>query len=392
MSVVDKSVLISGAGIAGPVLAYWLARHGFRPTVVERATAVRSSGSPVDVRGPALEVAERMGITRRLREAGTQVTALRFVDATGRRTGGLPLGGLPGAAAGRDIEIGRGDLAAVLHETSREHAEFLFGDSIDTLRQDSDGVDVTFRDGPPRRFGLVIGADGQHSAVRREAFGEEGRFVHHAGMYVATFPLGVPAEDPHTVVAHSAPGRLAAVHPRRGSSLAFLAYRAPAEAGFDHRDTDRHKRLLTAAYAGGGWRVPELMDRLRTTPELYFDAVSQVRMTGWSLGRTALLGDAASSVSLFGDGSTLAVAGAHTLAVELAASPGDHTAAFRRYEARHRLLVDPKQRGVARAAALLVPSTRAGILARDLASRAWSAGGALRGRAARGHVKEVARA
>ncbi|HEY2958337.1 MAG TPA: FAD-dependent oxidoreductase, partial [Actinomycetota bacterium] len=62
-----QTVLICGAGIAGPTLAYWLAQHGFRPTVVERATALRSSGSPVDVRGPAVDVAERMGVMPRIR-------------------------------------------------------------------------------------------------------------------------------------------------------------------------------------------------------------------------------------------------------------------------------------------------------------------------------------
>ncbi|MFD7262739.1 FAD-dependent monooxygenase [Streptomyces sp. NPDC059874] len=377
----DKTVLISGAGIAGPTLAYWLARHGFRPTVVELAPGVRSSGSPVDVRGPAVAVAERMGIARRLREAGTDVTDLWFVNAEGRRTGGLSLGALPGAAAGgRDVEIGRGDLAAILQETSRDHAEFLFGDSIATIDQDEHGVDVTFRHAPPRRFGLVIGADGQHSTVRRQVFGPESRFVAHAGLYVATLPLGgAPAPHPRTVVAHNTPGRMVAVHPRRGDSLAFFAYRAAPVPDFDHRDADAHKRLLGDAYAGGGWRIPELLERVRTTEELYFDAVSRVRMDRWSHGRTALLGDAASSVSLFGDGSTLAMAGAYTLAAELAASPEDHAGAFRRYEERHRRLVDPKQRGVERAAAMLVPATRAGIVARNLASRVWSAAAEKRG-------------
>ncbi|MFB6616686.1 FAD-dependent monooxygenase [Streptomyces sp. NPDC056367] len=378
----DKTVLISGAGVAGPVLAYSLARHGFRPTVVELAPGVRSSGSPVDVRGPALEVAERMGVAERLREAGTDVTDLWFVDARGRRTGGLPLRAVPGAGpGGRDIEIGRGDLAAVLHQAAADHAEFLFGDSIATIGQDEHGVDVTFRHAPPRRFGLVIGADGQHSTVRSQVFGPESRFVTHAGLYVATLPLGAPAPQPHAVVAHNTPGRMAAVHPRRGDSLAFFAYRATAVPDFDHRDADAHKRLLLDAYEGGGWRIPELLDRVRATDELYFDAVSKVRMDRWSHGRTALLGDAASSVSLFGDGSTLAMAGAYTLAAELAASPGDHAAAFRRYEQRHRTRVEPKQRGVERAAAMLVPATRAGIAGRDLASRAWSAGKRIGGRA-----------
>ncbi|MFE2328964.1 FAD-dependent monooxygenase [Streptomyces sp. NPDC059385] len=382
----DRTVLISGAGIAGPTLAYWLARHGFRPTVVELATGVRSSGSPVDVRGPAVEVAERMGIAARLREAGTDVTELWFVDAAGRRTGGLPLSAPTAATAGaRDIEIGRGDLAAILHQQASSHAEFFFGDCITGIEQDEHGVDVTFRHAPPRRFGLVIGADGHHSGVRRLVFGPEGRFVTHAGLYVATLPLGTPAPLPRTVVAHNTPGRMVAVHPRRGDSLAFFAYRSAPVPELDHRDTDGHKRLLLDAYEGGGWRIPELLDRVRAARDLYFDAVGKVRMDRWSHGRTTLLGDAASSVSLFGDGSTLAMAGAHTLAAELAASPEDHAAAFRRYERRHRTLVEPKQRGVERAAAMLVPSTRTGIVARNVASRAWTVGKRI-GTGARGLV------
>lgn len=83
----EPTVLISGAGIGGTTLAYWLARRGFRPTVVERAAGLRSSGNPVDVRGPAVSVADRMGVMPRLREAATQVTAMSFVNASGRQVG-----------------------------------------------------------------------------------------------------------------------------------------------------------------------------------------------------------------------------------------------------------------------------------------------------------------
>jgi 2-polyprenyl-6-methoxyphenol hydroxylase-like FAD-dependent oxidoreductase len=140
---------------------------------------------------------------------------------------------------------------------------------------------------------------------------------------------------------------------------------------FDHRDTEQHKRLLAAAYAGASWRTPELLDRVKKADDLYFDSVSQVIMDGWSNGRVALLGDAASCVSLFGDGATLAMAGAYTLAEELSASPADHRAAFQRYEARHRTLVDPKQRNLTLAASILIPTTRAGITARNLATHLW---------------------
>ncbi|MEU5727442.1 monooxygenase, partial [Micromonospora sp. NPDC047738] len=80
-----KTVLISGAGVAGPTLAYWLARNGFAPTTVERAAGQRSSGNPVDVRGPAFPIAEKMGLLPRLRAAATATTGLAFVDAQGRR-------------------------------------------------------------------------------------------------------------------------------------------------------------------------------------------------------------------------------------------------------------------------------------------------------------------
>jgi 2-polyprenyl-6-methoxyphenol hydroxylase-like FAD-dependent oxidoreductase len=357
-------ILISGAGIAGPTLAYWLARHGHRPTVVERAAGLRSSGSPVDVRGPALEVVRRMGALDTCRDAATGVTGLDFVDARGVRVGGLGLGG----KNRQEVELPRGDLATILYEAGRDSAEYLFGDSIATLRQDEHGVDVTFERTEPRRFDLVIGADGLHSTVRRLAFGPEARFVRHMGLYVATVPLGDDAVcRGRTVVMHNEPGRAVALHPSRGGALAAFIFHAPALPDLDHTDVERHRRLLAEAYAGGGWRVPELVRRAVADDDLYFDSVSRVRLGRWQTGRVGLLGDAASGVSLFGDGSSTAVAGAFILAEELNA--GDHQAAFRRYESRHRRLTDLRQRAAPFGASLLIPKTRLGITARNLATR-----------------------
>ncbi len=330
----DQAVLISGAGIAGPTLAYWLARHGFRPTVVEHAAALRSSGSPVDVRGPAVEVAERMGVMPAIRQAGTDRTGTSFVNANGRRVGRVNQRALQQAAGSREVELPRGDLAAILYQAGRDDAEFVFGDAIVALSQDEHGVDVTFEHAQPRRFDLVIGADGLHSAVRRLAFGPESDFIQHLGIYVATVRLdGLDGliEGGREVVMYNTPGRAAAIHPSRGQALAFF----------------------------------------EATDDLYFDSVSQVRIRPWWHGRVALVGDAASCVSLFGDGSSLAMAGAFTLAEQLAACPADHQSAFRRYDASHRVLVDPKQRNIARGASLLIPATRPGILARNLATRLW---------------------
>src|SRR5579863_9804450 len=139
----QQTVLISGAGVAGPTLAYWLARAGFRPTVVERSAGQRSSGNPVDVRGEAMEVAARMGVLPGLRAAATSVSAMDFVNADGRRVGRIAVGRTDGS----ELEVPRADLASVLYEAARSDAEFAFGDSIAGLRQDAGGVDVTLERG-----------------------------------------------------------------------------------------------------------------------------------------------------------------------------------------------------------------------------------------------------
>jgi len=351
--------------VAGPTLAYWLARHGFRPTVVERAGGQRSSGNPVDVRGPAIDVAQRMGVLPRLREAATSVSGIAFVTASGRRIGRLPLG-RPGSG---EVEVPRADLAAIMHDAARNHAEFLFGDSITALAQDAGGVDVTFANGAPRRFDLVAGADGLHSAVRRLIFGPASGYVRHLGMYVATLPLERPAADPATVLMYNMPGRSVSVHPANGNAMAAFIFRSPAIPGLDNRDTTACKQIVLDAYRGGGWELPALLDRLNAADDLYFDSVSQVRLPAWSSGRVTLLGDAASCMSLFGNGSSLAITGAATLARALGAAPGDHATAFREYETRHRVRIRPAQRGRLIAGALLVPPNRAGITARNLAIR-----------------------
>ncbi|MFF8945996.1 FAD-dependent monooxygenase [Streptomyces sp. NPDC014864] len=359
-----RTVLISGAGVAGSTLAYWLARAGSRPTVVERANGQRSSGNPVDVRGPALPVVEQMGVVDALRAVATQATGMRFVHPSGRLSRRMSMPAKRSAAGTPEVEVPRADLARILYAAACDDAEFVYGDTITRLDQDAGGVDVTFECGPARRFDLVVGADGLHSAVRRLAFGPEGDFVRHFGVYVATTPLGEPPEESHDVLLYNTPGRLVAVHPARGKAGVAFIFRHPAVPGFDHRDSAQHRRILAQAYAGErGWRVPELLARAQRADDLYFDAVSRVVLPSWSAGRVVLLGDAAALVSLFGDGSSMAIAGARTLAAAL--TEGDHVAAFRRYEAEHRRHTDPRGRGAGLAAAMLIPKSRAGVVTRN---------------------------
>ncbi|MFI1913155.1 FAD-dependent monooxygenase [Nocardia sp. NPDC020380] len=362
------SVLISGAGVGGSTLAYWLADNGFQVTVVERAGAQRSSGNPVDVRGPAVDVVNRMGVLPELRKAATSVDRISFVDAKGAVRASVRTGGTSDGA-GEEVELPRAELAAILLDAARDRAEIRWGDTITGLTDDGQRVAATFAESAPATYDYVIGADGLHSGVRRLVFGEEREFVRHKGFYVATLPIERALGREREVIMYNTPGRSVSVHPAGGKPLAAFIFRGPETPDYDYRDTAQHKRLVLAAYTGRMGAFGDLLDQVGAAPDLYFDAVCQVRMASWSRGRVALLGDAGSSLSLFGDGSTLAITGAHTLAEELTRTPADPHTAFTRYEHRHRRLLAPKQRGFRLAGALMVPASRPGILARDTVVR-----------------------
>lgn len=364
------SVLISGAGIAGSTLAYWLARHGFAVTVVERATGQRSSGHPVDIKGPAIEVVEEMGVMPQLRAAATQVDRLVLVGADGRERGAFSMKLFQDSAGDRELEISRSELATILlSAAASENADIRWGDTITELTQTNDAVHVGFDCAEPERFDLVVGADGLHSTVRSLAFGPEADFVRHMGMYMAAVPVDRPIRDEHQVVLFNTPGRAFVIHPGSGKSGAGFIFRHPAVPEVERRDLTSQKRLVTQVYAGRLGCFGRYLDQLQTADDLYFDAVSRVQLARWSTGRVTLVGDAASSLSLFGDGSTLAIAGARTLAKELAHTPANLPAALARYQQRHNVLVKSRQRGFIAAAMLLVPQSRSGLVVRDTVAR-----------------------
>ena len=367
-----RAVLVVGAGIAGSTVAALLGRRGWAVTVLERSGGRRSSGSPVDVRGAALRIVVRMGLLPPIRARATRTTRLAAVDA-----GGAVIGWIPTQPGPRAIEIPRGDLAAILTAAAAEHAQIRYGDTVTDLRADGDGVEVSFERGAARRFDLVIGAEGLHSTVRRLAFGPEDRFATHLGLFIATLMLETPAADPTTVLVHSAPGRAAIVHPTNGREGAAFIFRHAPLSAVATRDPGARLDLLTTTYDGLRWRVPELLDRFRSADDIYFDSVSRVRVDRWSRGRIVLVGDAANCVSLLGEGSSMAVAGAATLAAHLLRRPDDIEEALRGYEQVHRRRLRPHHAGAALAGHLLVPASATGIAARDVLFRTCAAVGRL---------------
>ncbi|MFD8453423.1 MULTISPECIES: FAD-dependent monooxygenase [Streptomyces] len=367
------TALVSGASVAGPALAYWLNRHGYEVTVVEKARTVRSGGYPVDVRGTALDVVERMGILPRLRDAHIDLRRLTFLHEDGSEVASLHPHAVTGGATGRDLEIRRGDLTDALYTAVRDDVEFLFDDSVDTLDQSGHGVDVTFRGGGSRTFDLVFGADGMHSRTRETVFGPEERFRRYLGHCFAVFTMPNTLGLSHETVMWNTPGRTAALYAVGDDDEvhAFLNFARPEPPHDAFGDPRAQRHLVAEVFADAGWKVPDILRALDDADDLFFDAVSQIRMPRWSSGRVALVGDAAHAPSfLTGQGTSLALVGAHHLAGALA--DGDHGAGFAAYERAARDLVTRTQDRVGGGGGTLFPTTAEALERRNERLRALS--------------------
>ncbi|CAM5650035.1 FAD-dependent monooxygenase [Streptomyces violaceorubidus] len=371
-----RTVLISGASIAGPALAFWLNRHGYEVTVVEKAGTLRSGGYPVDVRGTALDVVEKMGLLPRLRDAHIDLRRLTFLHGDGSEVASLHPHAVTGGATGRDLEIRRGDLTDALYAAVRDDVEFLFNDSIATLDQSEHGVDVTFRGGGSRTFDLVFGADGMHSRTREMLFGPEEQFHRYLGYCFAVFTVRNTLGLSHETVMWNTPGRAAALYAvgDEDEVHAFLNFAQPDPPYDAFRNPRAQRDLIAQVFADAGWEVPGLLAALHDADDVFFDAVGQIRMPRWSKGRVALLGDAAHAPSfLTGQGTSLALIGAYHLAGALA--EGDHTEGFAAYERAARDFVTRTQDRIGEGGGTLFPTTAGALEQRNERLRGLSARG-----------------
>ncbi|MFB8000771.1 FAD-dependent monooxygenase [Nocardia sp. NPDC056000] len=364
----NQNVLISGASIAGPALAFWLRRYGFRPTIVEKAPALREGGQAIDVLGTATEVIRRMGLLERVHALQTGKRGTSYVSADGTVKASISSEVFNGVGAGGDTEIARGDLARVLYEATRDDVEYLFGDSIAELTETADGVHVTFEHSPARTFDLVIGADGVHSRTRALVFGPESDFVRHMGYYISIFTIPNLLNLDHWELDYNTPGKIAGSYSARENTEAKAIFAwASEQLDYDFRDGDAQRRILTDTFAEQGWEVPRLLTELHNAPDFYFDAMAQIKMDTWSRGRVSLVGDAGYCASpLSGQGADLALVGAYLLAGELAAAAGDYRIAFAAYEREMRPMVDACQRFAEGVGQWYAPGSKTMIKVRNL--------------------------
>jgi len=364
----SRRVLISGAGIAGCCLAWWLERYDYEVTLVEQAPEPRRGGYVIDFWGLGHEVAQRMGVLDALKAHDLAIREMRIVDGKGRRVSGIDQSALRDMTGGRMMSLSRSALALVLFDAVKDRVAARFGDSIAALHQDGGGVDVRFHSGDMARYDLVFGADGLHSAVRALAFGPEPRFERFLGYYAAAFTAqGYPHRDPHRYVMYGQPGReIARITLKDDASVFLLLFAHDRPLDIDAHDTAAQKAELRRLFSDAGWERTEMLAALDAGTDLYFDRMSQIVMPDWSVGRVALLGDACACPSLLaGEGASMAMAEAYTLAGELHTAGGDHEAAFRACTRRLRPFVRRKQKSARSFASSFVPKSAFGLWLRD---------------------------
>lgn len=341
-----RNVLISGAGVAGLALAYWLEKAGFNVTLVEVTPAFRRGGQAIDIRGVALDVVGAMGLLEQASALRTHNKGMSMLDASGaeiERTQERTFSA--GRIGGDDIELFRDDLCELLMSALGDTVTCVYGDSIRALDEQADGIMVSFASGRQQCFDLVVGADGIYSRTRKLWFDSEAAVVKSLEVVLALFTTPNVIDLRQWELMHRAEGLGYVVYPSLdGNELRFSVGFGTGGILLPRGDVDAQKAMVAARCDGLGGHVPAFIAAMKDTDQFYYNELAQIRMPRWSKGRVVLVGDAAHCASPFsGQGTSLALVGAFVLARELARHPGQLDVALDAYEARMRPYVTLNQ-------------------------------------------------
>lgn len=362
-----KHILITGGSIAGPCLAFWLVRAGHQVTLVEKAPRLRDGGQNIDIKGSAQAVVERMGLLPAIKARDTREKGLMFVNAANQTKASFPRRASTSFTA--EIEILRGELAAVFYEATRNQVDYRFGISVAALEEKPDGMHVTFTDKTSALFDLVICAEGIGSPTRQQVFNDGSVSLQFLRTYTAYFRIPREQGDDDWARWYTAPGkRLIFVRPGTDDTITVSLNFASDQLLPDLKDVTTQKAFLREKFQDLGWMAPRILAHLDYEHDFYFGPLSQVKARTWSKGRFAMTGDAAYCPSpLTGMGTSLAIVGAYVLAGELA-TQDDHHAAFANYEARLRDYVEAMQTLPPGVPGLAYPKTAWGVTALNVAA------------------------
>ena len=350
--------LISGAGIAGSTLAWFLAKAGSRITIVEKSHSLLPHGQNVDIQGSARTVIKKMKLMDQIRRFNTKEMGTQFIDPKGRPFAPFPVKEGSSASFTSEFEILRGDLAAVLYEATKDHpnVNYLFGTIIkEVVSNDGDTVKVELSNGEVQEFNLLVAADGQWSKVRKQCFPPEYVNVVDLGMHVVYWTVPrLPSDNDWWNIYQALESRVITLRPDPHDTIRAMFTRMPCndaqkktwlEASKNDRQTQ--EELLRREFADAGWQAQRLLDAMDQAPDFYFQAIQQIKMSKWSNSRVVCLGDAAyAPTPLTGMGTSLAITGAYVLAGELSKLDHDEhpSKALEAYESIFRPFVEETQK------------------------------------------------
>jgi 2-polyprenyl-6-methoxyphenol hydroxylase-like FAD-dependent oxidoreductase len=370
----NKNILISGAGIAGATLAFWLKQFGFNPTIIEVSPILREGGYAIDFMGAGFDVAEKMNIISDLEKADLNISNVAFVDEDNIEKGSMNYQKIKKVLKNRAFTILRSDLAKIIYHSLDKETEIIFGDTIKQIEQDEEKIGVTFKSGLTRSFDLLVGADGLHSNVRNLIFGEESQFEKYYGYYTSSFTMNNFSNEGRAFSMFNVPNKQVAVYTiSKDKAASFFIFTSPEKLIYEHHDIEKQKQILKNEFMNAGWKCADVLSKIDTTSDFYFDSISQIKMEKWSKGRVSLVGDACDCPSLLsGKGSTLAMVSAYILAGELKLANGNYKSAFAEYENVFKPFIDKKQKSAQSFAKSFVPKSNFGIWLRNKAFQLMS--------------------
>jgi 2-polyprenyl-6-methoxyphenol hydroxylase-like FAD-dependent oxidoreductase len=352
----NKNIFISGAGISGLTLAYWLQHWGFSPTVIEKRPNLDQRGYMIDFYSSGFDVAEKMNLLDALQTKSSQypITKLTFVDRHGKPRATLDVEQFRNLLHHRYFPLMRGDLETAIYESVKDRVPVRFGMSIDRLENLPDGVAVELSDGSRETYDLVIGADGIHSNVRGLVWGDESQFIRFLGFYVACSVIKDFLSTSTTFLGHLEPKVQATVYSIGAKRLAtFFAFRSEK---LNIHGREAQMQALEKVLGGLDWLIPQLLEGTKHADDFFFDAAAQIEMEQWHNGRVALVGDACQCLTLLaGQGASMGMAGAYLLASELNKADGDYKTAFPTYHQTLKPEIDRRQKDARGLAGSFVP-------------------------------------
>ncbi|MBK1884147.1 FAD-dependent monooxygenase [Luteolibacter pohnpeiensis] len=368
MQTTNQTVLISGASFAGLSSAFWMSQLGYKVKVVEIAPKIRSGGTAVNIRGNTIDVVKRMGIFDKIRSNRLSLRQWEFKNVDDHTERKLVVRTENEPPSDLDYEIERDALMQILLEAVRDRCEIVLGDKIVGLNE-TDRVEVTFKNGKTESFDLVLGCDGVHSGVRKIQFGEESNYIHFLQQYFSITIVDKLLIERDTAQLFNVPGKVVMLNAYKNKTDIIFGFVSEKEIAYDYRDEAQQRRFIAEEFNGVGWRTEELLKEIQSSESFYFDKMCQIRMPSWSSGRIALVGDAAYCASpAAGMGGSLAIDGAAALGDAMRTAGKDYRLAFETYEKKFRPFISKVQaEAVQVGLEILVPRTEEAIRIRNSA-------------------------